>query len=176
MPASTNHRMLPIVRTGQIMAAGGIGRTPRRLVRTMSELTMPAAEREAFLAEPHIGVLTITRGDAQPPLASPIWYEYEPGGDVVINVGRGSVKARLAEAAGAASLTVQTEALPYRFVTIGGPLTTTEADDATRRRIAARYLPAEMVDDYLTTADAEDMVTLRLTPATWHSNDYTHVM
>ena len=65
---------------------------------------MPAADREAFLAEPHIGVLTISRGDGQPPLASPIWYEYEPGGDVVINVGRGSVKARLAEAAGVASL------------------------------------------------------------------------
>ena len=142
----------------------------------MSELTMPAAEREAFLAEPHIGVLTISRGDGQPPLASPIWYEYEPGGDVVINVGRGSVKARLAEAAGVASLAVQTEALPYRFVTIGGPLAITAADDATRRRIAARYLPAELVDDYLTTSDAADMVSLHLTPATWHSNDYSRVM
>jgi PPOX class probable F420-dependent enzyme len=142
----------------------------------MSELIMPAAEREAFLAEPHIGVLTISRGDGQPPLASPIWYEYEPGGDVVINVGRGSVKARLAEKAGVASLAVQTEALPYRFVTIGGPLAITAADDATRRRIAARYLPAAMVDEYLTSGDAADMVTLRLTPATWHSNDYTRVM
>ena len=137
---------------------------------------MPAGEREAFLAEPHIGVLTITRGDAQPPLASPIWYEYEPGGDVAINVGRGSVKARLAQAAGAASLTVQTESLPYRFVTIGGALTVGPADEATRRRIATRYLPAEMVDGYLATGDVADMVTLRLTPSTWHSNDFTRVM
>jgi hypothetical protein len=121
-------------------------------------------------------VLTISRGDAQPPLASPIWYEYEPGGDVVINVGRGSEKARLAAAAGAASLTVQTESLPYRFVTIGGALTVGPADDATRRRIASRYLPAAMVEGYLTTGDVADMVTLRLTPATWHSNDYSRVM
>jgi len=142
----------------------------------MSELIMPAAEREAFLAEPHIGVLTIARPGGRPPLASPIWYEYEPGGAVVINVGRGSVKARLAEAAGVASLTVQTEALPYRFVTVGGPVVITAADDATRRRIAGRYLPAEMVDGYLTSADASDMVTLRLTPSSWHSNDYSRVM
>ena len=33
-----------------------------------------------------------------------------------------------------------------------------------------------MVDEYLATADADDMVTLRLTPATWHSNDFTRVM
>ncbi len=137
---------------------------------------MPAAEREAFLAEPHIGVLTISRGEGQPPLASPIWYEYEPGGDVAVNVGRGSVKARLAASAGVASLTVQTESLPYRFVTVGGPLAITAADADTRRRIAARYLPAEMVDGYLATGAVADMVTLRLTPTTWHSNDYTRVM
>jgi PPOX class probable F420-dependent enzyme len=142
----------------------------------VSELIMPAAEREAFLAAPHIGVLTISRGDGRPPLASPIWYEYEPGGDVVISVGRGSVKARLAEAAGVASLVVQTEALPYRFVTIGGPITVTAADAATRRRIAARYLPAARLDEYLASSDVADMVMLRLTPSRWHSNDYSRVM
>jgi PPOX class probable F420-dependent enzyme len=141
----------------------------------MSELTMDATTREAFLAEPHIGVLTIARPEGQPPLASPIWYEYADG-DVVINVGRGSAKAALATAAGVASLTVQTEQLPYRFVTVGGPIAVGDADDATRRRIAARYLPADALDGYLATGDAADMVTLRLTPATWHSNDFTKVM
>jgi PPOX class probable F420-dependent enzyme len=141
----------------------------------VTELTMAPADRELFLAEPHIGVLTIARPAGQPPLASPIWYEYVDG-VVVINVGRGSVKARLATAAGVASLTVQTEQLPYRFVTVGGPVAVDEADDATRRRIAARYMPAGMLDEYLATGDAADMVTLRLSPTTWHSNDYTNVM
>jgi PPOX class probable F420-dependent enzyme len=141
----------------------------------MTELTMAAADREAFLAEPHIGVLTIARAEGQPPLASPVWYEYADG-VVAINVGRDSVKARLAAAAGVASLTVQTEQLPYRFVTVGGTVTVGPADDDTRRRIATRYLPAGTVDGYLETGDAADMVTLHLTPATWHSNDYTNVM
>lgn len=141
----------------------------------MNELTMAAAEREVFLAEPHIGVLTIARPAGQPPLASPIWYEFVDG-VVAINVGRGSAKARLAVAAGVASLTVQTEQLPYRFVTVGGPVTVDEADDATRRRIAQRYMPADQLDRYLATGDVTDMVTLHLTPTTWHSNDYTKVM
>jgi PPOX class probable F420-dependent enzyme len=141
----------------------------------MSELTMAAADREAFLAEPHIGVLTIARADGEPPLASPIWYEYADG-VVVINVGRDSEKARRATATEAASLTVQTEQLPYRFVTVGGPVTVGPADDETRRRIATRYLPAAAVEGYLATGDVAAMVTLRLTPATWHSNDYSRVM
>ncbi len=136
---------------------------------------MPAADREAFLAAPRIGVLTIARPDGQPPLASPIWYEYEPGGDVVINVGRSSEKARLAAAAGVASLTVQTEVLPYQFVTVGGPLTIDDGDEATRRRIATRYLPASTVDGYLATGDIATMFTLRLTPTTWHTNDYSRL-
>jgi PPOX class probable F420-dependent enzyme len=141
----------------------------------MNELTMTESAREAFLAEPHIGVLTIARPSGQPPLASPIWYEYVDG-VVAINVGRGSVKARLASAEGVASLTVQTEQLPYRFVTVGGTVTVEAADDATRRRIATRYLPAGVVDQYLETGNVDDMVTLYLTPTTWHSNDFTNAM
>src|SRR5262245_50745648 len=133
----------------------------------MTELTMAAPEREAFLAEPRIGVLTIARPSGQPPLASPIWYEYL-NGVVAINVGRNSAKARLAAAEGVASLTVQTEQLPYRFVTVGGPVAVQGADDATRRRIASRYMPADLLEGYLATGDVADMVTLRLTPDTWH--------
>ena len=37
-------------------------------------------EREAFLADLHVCVLGVNHGDI--PLAVPIWYDYEPGGDV----------------------------------------------------------------------------------------------
>ena len=84
--------------------------------------------------------------------------------------------SRRATATAAASLTVQTEQLPYRFVTVGGPVTVGPADDETRRRIATRYLPAGAVEGYLASGDVAAMVTLRLTPATWHSNDYSRVM
>ena len=135
-------------------------------------LAMPEAERQQFLAGAHVGVLSIAGPSA--PLQSPVWYEYEPGGDVVVNIGADSRKAALLADAGAASLCVQNEALPYRFVVVSGPVTTGPADEETRRRIAARYLPAELLEGYLAgSGDVADMLTVRLTPTTWRSNDFS---
>ena len=61
----------------------------------MSDLTMPADVREAFVADPRVGVLSIAREAGAPPLSTPVWYLYEPGGKVIINIGRDSEKARL---------------------------------------------------------------------------------
>jgi PPOX class probable F420-dependent enzyme len=136
-------------------------------------LVMSETERQAFLAEVHVGVLSIDGGDGAAPLQSPVWYEYEPGGDVVVNIGAGSRKAELLAAAGRASLCVQREDLPYRFVVVAGPAVLAPADDATRRRIAARYLPGDLVEGYLAGAgDASESVSVRLTPTSWRSNDF----
>ena len=74
----------------------------------MSELTMSKATREAFLADVHVGVFCVNR-DGDAPLATPVWYLYEPGGDVQVIVGDSSQKAVLAKAAGRASLCAQQE-------------------------------------------------------------------
>ena len=37
-------------------------------------------EREQFLAEPHIGALSVADGTERGPLTVPIWYLYSPGG------------------------------------------------------------------------------------------------
>jgi nitroimidazol reductase NimA-like FMN-containing flavoprotein (pyridoxamine 5'-phosphate oxidase superfamily) len=58
------------------------------------DLRMSEDERQAFLAEVHIGVISIEREDG-PPLAVPIWYGYEPGGDVWVTTGADSLKSRL---------------------------------------------------------------------------------
>jgi hypothetical protein len=33
-------------------------------------------ERQAFLAEPHIAVLSVAGDDGRPPLSAPTWYDY----------------------------------------------------------------------------------------------------
>ena len=58
----------------------------------MGELTMSKAEREGFLAGVHVGVLCVATGDAGAPVAAPVWYGYEPGGDVVLLTGTTSKK------------------------------------------------------------------------------------
>ena len=47
----------------------------------MADTRMTEQEREAFLADLHVGVISIPRPDG-PPLTVPIWYDYEPGGDI----------------------------------------------------------------------------------------------
>ena len=53
----------------------------------MSALTMTKAEREAFLAGVHVGVLGVAQ-DGSSPLTVPVWYSYEPGGTVNVITGR----------------------------------------------------------------------------------------
>jgi len=136
---------------------------------------MPSDVREAFLAEPHVGVLSIAREAGAPPLSTPVWYAYEPGGEVVVTIGRNSEKARLLEVSPTASLCAQTESLPYRFVTVSGPVEIGPADGEVRRTIAARYLPADRLDAYLSSGDPEASVTIRLHPTSWFTNDYSRL-
>jgi nitroimidazol reductase NimA-like FMN-containing flavoprotein (pyridoxamine 5'-phosphate oxidase superfamily) len=50
-------------------------------------LSMTHAERDAFLAGVHVGVLSIPE-PGRGPLAAPIWYGYEPGGEIWLVTGR----------------------------------------------------------------------------------------
>jgi len=81
--------------------------------------TMSASEREAFLAEVHIGILSVEE-PGRGPLALPIWYEYRDG-VVEFGTDRDSHKARLLLAAGRATLAVQDETPPVPICQCRGP-------------------------------------------------------
>jgi nitroimidazol reductase NimA-like FMN-containing flavoprotein (pyridoxamine 5'-phosphate oxidase superfamily) len=138
----------------------------------MSELTMSKSDREAFLADLHVGVIAIAR-DGAPPLAGPVWYSYEAGGDVVFVFESASEKVKLFESAGEASLCVQNEAMPYKYVTVEGPTVVNGTDDDVQRSLAHRYLGPDIGDLYLgAIADTVSRVA-RLTPTRWRTVDYT---
>jgi PPOX class probable F420-dependent enzyme len=131
--------------------------------------------RQAFLADVHVGIIAIEAGDG-PPLAVPIWYQYDPGGEVRVHTGRESVKFRLLERAGRFTLTAQEESLPYRYVSVEGPITTIEqgAPPEERRALAHRYLGPELGDRYLqdTQATADDTMVVGMRPDRWRTVDY----
>ena len=56
-------------------------------------LTMTVAEREAFLAGLHVGIVSVD-DPGRGPLSIPVWYAYEPGATVSIITGGQSVKAQ----------------------------------------------------------------------------------
>jgi len=134
--------------------------------------SMSQTEKEAFLADLHVGVIGINDPD-QGPLTVPIWYDYEPGGDLWVITGRSSRKGKLLTPGNRVSLAAQTEDAPYKYVSIEGPVTAIEhTDAATLLAMAQRYLGEEMGTAYAEGSDLNDQVTVRITPERWLAVDY----
>jgi hypothetical protein len=53
----------------------------------------------------------------------PIWYQYEPGGEVWVLTSAGSRKTRLIEAAGRFTLMIERVLPTARYVSVEGPVT-----------------------------------------------------
>jgi nitroimidazol reductase NimA-like FMN-containing flavoprotein (pyridoxamine 5'-phosphate oxidase superfamily) len=140
-------------------------------------LVMTADERERFLADVHIGIVSVEDGGAAP-LSVPVWYMYEPGGEIWFVTPRDSRKTRLLETARRFSLCVQTETPPYRYVSVSGPVVAIEPTsiDEALRPIARRYLGAEAGDAYTdekaASTPADSRVRVRMRPNRWLSADY----
>ncbi len=138
----------------------------------MGQLDMTPEERDAFLADVRVGVLAIARDD-KGPLALPIWYRYEDG-HIVIGMAADSLKARLLGRAGRATMTVQDETPPYRYVSVEGPVTVGR-EDTDPLAMPTRYLGAELGRWYAEQndgADPDESVVVRLTPKRWLTCDY----
>jgi len=138
-------------------------------------LTMTTAEREEFLAGLHVAVLSV-EDPGMGPLAIPVWYSYVPGGTLNVITGGQSVKAGLLRVAGRFSLCVQDESMPYRYVSVEGPITAIDqtVSDEERRALAHRYLGTEGGDLYVasTTDQAAGSVAFRMSPEHWRTTDY----
>ena len=137
----------------------------------MAALHMTREEREQFLADVHIGLLAVASDDGAP-IVVPIWYQYEPGGDLLFNTDRDSVKHVALAAAGRAAVCVQREEFPYAYATIDGPVAIDDATDVERTDIAIRYLGDELGRGYVASTNGTAMVAVRVTPERWRTTDY----
>ena len=141
-------------------------------------IAMSKDEREQLLAGLHTGILSIP-DDGRGPLTCPIWYVYEPGGEVVIITPSDSRKGRLLEPGRRVSFCAQQEELPPCYVSIEGPVISIEPasveDDV--RPLAHRYLGAEIGDRDIEATRAGDEppteVVVRIRPERWLSADFT---
>ena len=136
----------------------------------MAYTDMTTDERETFLADLHVGILSIAR-DGKGPLSLPIWYQFTDG-EVTIGISDSSVKAKLLKRHGRATLTVQNETPPYQYVMVEGPVTVTH-EGRSILSMAVRYLGDEMGQQYAdTNPPTDDSVIARLTPEHWLTTDY----
>lgn len=134
---------------------------------------MTSDERERYLSEIHVGVVAVER-PGRAPLAVPIWYGYEPGGEVLLWTESDSVKHRLIRDAGRFAITVQDEQPPYRYVTAEGDVTAIDpARDEEVRAIAVRYLGEQEGGQFTDQNLTSTSVIIRMRPQRWLSTDYS---
>jgi nitroimidazol reductase NimA-like FMN-containing flavoprotein (pyridoxamine 5'-phosphate oxidase superfamily) len=137
---------------------------------------MSREEREAFLADVRVGILSLNQ-EGRGPLATPVWYAYEPGGDVQVATERASRKGKLLKEGVRISLCVQEEALPYKYASVEGPIIRIEPSDAElhERTLAHRYLGPEAGDRYMESVadDRDEMILIHMRPERWLTADYS---
>lgn len=137
---------------------------------------MDRQTREAFLADVHVGVVSIEH-EGRPPITVPIWYSYTPGGEVRFITDAESLKARALRTARRFSLCAQSETRPYRYVSVAGAVVALDPVDVERdlRPLARRYLGLEAGDRYVEEvggAEAgEGSILVRMRPTCWSSAD-----
>ena len=140
--------------------------------------TIPEAQRHAFLADLHVGVLSVV--DPNPdrgPLTVPIWYRYSRTDGVTVITSPTSRKGRAIEAAGRFSLVAQQESLPYKYVSVEGPVVDTIPCDLDEhlRPMAVRYLGEKAGHAYAENWAASPSVDVvyRMRPEHWFTVDYS---
>jgi hypothetical protein len=139
---------------------------------------MTREQREQFLAQPHVGVLSVAAEPGRAPLTTPIWYRYEPGGDIVVMTSPGLRKARLIEAAGRFALCVQRQDGVYQYVSTEGPVVKSwPMTKAERHEIAARYLPPGVSEAYTDATDEAhgNNIAIAMRPERWNTADFSDI-
>ena len=142
---------------------------------------MTEGERQEFLAGQRVGVVSVARGDGRPPHSTPVWYAYEPGGNISFftgTQGRRSRKAELVREAGVLSFLVQREEFPYGYVTVEGTVVGEDRPPTEGQVLAVvrRYLPEEQARWF---ADSElrrpssEFVLFTVRPDRWLSFDFS---
>ena len=141
-------------------------------------LTMTKQERETFLADPHVGVISIEQVGA-PPLTVPIWYDYTPEKGVWVITEENSLKGGALRAAGRFSLCAQVEAPPdYQYVSVSGPIVEVRPADTERdsRPMAHRYFGQEMGDLYVDSQSGAGNLVFVMRPDRWRTVDYGKIL
>jgi len=111
---------------------------------------MSEFERDQLLAEVHVAVISVARLNGSP-LTIPLWYEHRDG-EFLMDTDTETLHARLLRAWGRATLTVQDEPPPYRYVSGEGSVEFLGDEPRVARRIAARYIGEAAAEGFVATA------------------------
>jgi nitroimidazol reductase NimA-like FMN-containing flavoprotein (pyridoxamine 5'-phosphate oxidase superfamily) len=142
---------------------------------------MTEQERQKFLSQPHVGVLSVARDDGRRPLTVPVWYGYEPRGNLSFFTGTQGRKARKTELirrVGVLSLSVQREEFPYKYVTVEGAVVGEDRPPSAEQMLAVarRYLPEAAAWGFVEAElehHSSELVLFTIRPDRWLTADFS---
>jgi nitroimidazol reductase NimA-like FMN-containing flavoprotein (pyridoxamine 5'-phosphate oxidase superfamily) len=139
-------------------------------------LVMSRDECEAFLADVHIGVVSVSDPE-RGPLTAPLYYTYEPGGEIRFSTPASSRKGQLLAEGVRVSFLVQKEDMPQAYVSVEGPVTRVEpSTQEAEVEIASRYLGADVAENYVASRKEvranDPNVIVHIRPERWLSRDF----
>lgn len=136
---------------------------------------MSRAECQEFLAGIHVGVVSVSDGE-RGPLSVPVWYVYEPGGEITLVTRPEARKAPLLQPGAPVAFLVQSEEMPPKYVSIQATVGSATPADIARdlKPIVRKYLGAEVGDAYVdnTRPNGTNEIVVRLRPRRWFSRDF----
>ena len=133
---------------------------------------MTETEKQEFLADLHVGVLSLN-DNSKGPLTAPIWYDYKPGGELWFITGPNSLKGKLLEVGVRLSLVAQSEEPPYKYVSVEGPVVSIdESTEDDLLAMAVRYLGETGGKRYTENSNGSGGVLVRVKPERWLAVDY----
>lgn len=113
------------------------------------------------------GKLAVCRLDGSPHVA-PVWVDLdESSGEIVFMTSADTVKGKSILRDGRVSICFDDERPPFSFVTVSGTTTTSDDPDDLLRwgtRIAARYMGAELAEEYGRRNAVPPELVVRITP------------
>jgi PPOX class probable F420-dependent enzyme len=144
---------------------------------TNMSIGMSAQEIEDFLSDGHTArIATVKPNDS--PHVTPVWYLWEKN-QLWMTIPKDSVKARNIRRNNKLAVTIDTDKPPIKAVIIEGTATieelTKETERTLDRRMAAKYVKPEYLDEYIEWSDAQgiEYIYLRIRPEkiiTWDSS------
>jgi Pyridoxamine 5'-phosphate oxidase len=121
-------------------------------VRTARAVSIPPRSFRELVADHGLEQVVEPVGNVNcgVPLAVPIWYAFEPSRGISIVTDSDSRKGRAIQSAGRFGMVVQHETVPYRFVSVEGPVTEARPMDPELdlKPLAQRYLGTHLGDLY----------------------------
>ena len=139
---------------------------------------MTIEERQAFLMETRVGIISIPE-DGRGPLSVPVWFNYQPGGDILVWTGADTRKGKLLLKTKRISFCVQDPTPPlYKYVSIEGPFSIEPIDpERDVHPIALRYFDPVNGERYYQDVsqhmDWKTQILVRIKPDRWLTVDYS---